>query len=317
MRAQAPVVSIGLPVYNGESFVAEAIRCVLAQTFSDWELIVCDNASTDRTVAICREFAEQDSRIRVYESPRNMGVTPNFNRVFQLSRGRYFKWIAHDDLFSPEFIEVCLQGLEQDEGVVLSFPTISYVDAAGHLLRRQTFCLSIMDDAPEARIARLTEMERKSADIFWSLYGVIRRDVLERTSLHGFYAGSDQVLLLELALSGRLQQVDKDMFFRREHPAAATLRRDWTARDWIRFAYADDKRRIAFPYCRMLKEHLATIRRSDLPFSARMRCICAVLARFATQWKYFAEEAIWSPLHALRPVQAQNNPPLSKDVAGH
>ena len=77
-----PLVSIGLPVYNGENFVAEAIQCVLSQTFSDWELIISDNASTDRTVHICREFAAKDARIRVHQNKQNMGVCPNFNQVF-------------------------------------------------------------------------------------------------------------------------------------------------------------------------------------------------------------------------------------------
>src|SRR5262245_38704203 len=110
-----PLVSIGLPIYNGQNFVAEAIRCVLAQTLTDWELIISDNASTDRTVSICRGFAATDSRIRVYQNPRNLGVCPNFNRVLQLSCGRYFKWITHDDLFGPEFLECSVRELETDE----------------------------------------------------------------------------------------------------------------------------------------------------------------------------------------------------------
>ena len=98
MRNLPPLVSIGLPVYNGENFVADAIRCVLSQTFTDWELIISDNASSDRTLSICQEFAAKDSRIRIYQNKRNMGFAPNYNHVFHVSRGRYFKWIAHDDL---------------------------------------------------------------------------------------------------------------------------------------------------------------------------------------------------------------------------
>src|SRR4051812_29250250 len=100
MVDKTPLVSIGLPVYNGENYVADAINCVLSQTFSDWELIISDNASTDRTLDICREFARKDAKIRIYQYERNMGVSPNHNRVFELSRGAFFKWIAHDDLFS-------------------------------------------------------------------------------------------------------------------------------------------------------------------------------------------------------------------------
>src|SRR5579864_2535212 len=115
MKVETPLVSIGLPVYNGENFVAEAIRCVLNQTFSNWELVICDNCSTDRTMAICRQFGDQDSRIRVYQNARNMGVSFNYNEVLRRSSGKYFKWIAHDDLFAPRFIESCIQEFEKDE----------------------------------------------------------------------------------------------------------------------------------------------------------------------------------------------------------
>jgi glycosyltransferase involved in cell wall biosynthesis len=295
-----PLVSMGMPVFNGANFVSEAIECALSQTFSDWELIICDNCSTDRTVNICREFATHDSRIHIYQNVRNMGVNFNFNEVFRLSRGRYFKWITHDDLFSPEFIESCIRELEKDERVILAFPKISYINADGRLLPRRTAELSVLGPTAESRINRLMALETQGTDIFWSLYGLIRRDILEQTGLMGLYSGGDQVLLLEIALRGCLKQIARELFFRREHPAAATLRRNWTARDRAKFAYADDDRRLVFPYCRMLKEHLRCILKSPIPFRDRSRCTTAVLKRFLSQWKYFAEEAIYSPLHALR-----------------
>ena len=300
MEMEMPLVSIGLPVYNGENFVAEAIQCVVGQTLSNWELIICDNSSTDRTVSICRDFADHDSRIRVYQNARNMGVAFNFNEVFRLSRGQYFKWITHDDLFGAVFIESCIQELEKDERVVLTFPKITHVDADGRPLRRQASELSILGTTAESRVNQLMMLAAQGTDIFWSQFGLIRRDVLEQTGLMGLYNGSDQVLLLEIALRGCLKQIEKELFFRREHPAAATLRRKWTARDRAQFVYADDKRRLVFPYCRMLKEHLICILNSPIPFFDRLRCTSAVLKRFLGQWKYFAEEAIWSPLDALR-----------------
>ena len=84
----SPRLSIGLPVYNGERYLAEAFDCFLAQTFQDFEIIVCDNASTDRTAEICRSFAQRDPRIRYYRNEKNLGAIPNFNRVFELSRSR-------------------------------------------------------------------------------------------------------------------------------------------------------------------------------------------------------------------------------------
>jgi len=296
-----PLVSIGLPVYNGENFVAEAIQCVLSQTFTDWELIISDNASTDRTVQICREFAAKDGRIRVHQNQRNMGFSPNFNQVFQLSRGRYFKWISHDDLFGAEFLESCVQELERDARAVLVFPKTVYVGPDRQLLRRQTGSYSIVGPTPESRVIQLMRLESESTDVFWSQYGLFRREVLEKTHLMDVYNGSDQTLLMEIALRGNIVEVEKELFFRREHAQAATLITDWTHREKAKFVYAGDRRILVFPYCRMLKEHLACLKDASISTWGKMQCGAVVLKRFLKQWKYFAHELVWSPWETLLP----------------
>lgn len=300
MNTEAPLVSIGLPVYNAENFVTEAIQCVLDQTFSDWELIISDNCSTDRTVSICQEFVEKDSRIRVYENARNMGVCYNFSQAFRLSRGRYFKWASHDDLFAPQFIERCVQELENDERVVLVFPRLVYVDGEGRVLRRQKADLSAMGSTAEARAKQFMATASTGIDFLWLQYGLIRRDILEQSGGIGWYAGSDQVMLFRLAVRGCIKQIDGEMFFRREHPQAETCRRGATVRQRAKGAYADDKRRFVFPWCRILKQHLACVLKSGIPFLGKLRCTAAVVKRFLGLWKYFAEEVMHSPLDALR-----------------
>jgi glycosyltransferase involved in cell wall biosynthesis len=300
MENSIPLVSVGLPVFNGENFVAEAIRCMLAQTFTDWELVISDNCSTDSTWRICNEFAATDRRIRLHRFQRNMGLTPNYNRVVELSRGKYFKWITHDDLFGPQFIESCLQALLNDSKTVLAFPKLVYVDSEGRRLRDQVSHLSITDATPESRVSRLMMLERESTDIFWSQFGLIPTDILKGTRLMGPYGGSDQVLLLELALHGYFKQVEGATFGRREHPAASTVRNDWTDKAAAAFVYADDRRSIIFPYCRMLKEHLAIIRDSSLSAAGKMQCAASILRRFATQWKYFFHEITKSPRQLWR-----------------
>ena len=113
-RPTKPSVSIGLPVYNGEPFVERAINAVLAQTYSDFELVISDNGSTDRTEEICREFAGRDARVKYVRAERNQGAIWNFNRVFELSQGEYFKWAAADDVFLPTFLEKCAQVLDDN-----------------------------------------------------------------------------------------------------------------------------------------------------------------------------------------------------------
>lgn len=300
MKTETPLVSIGLPVYNGENFVAEAIQCVLDQTFFHWELIICDNSSTDRTVAICREFADRDSRISVHQNARNMGVSFNYNEVFRLSRGQYFKWMAHDDLFAPQFIESCIKELEKDERLVLVFPKMCYVAADGRLLRRQASELSVLGPTAESRAKQVMSLATQGMDFIWLTYGLIRRDVLKQSGAMGLFAGDDQVLLFKIALCGGIKQLKEEMFFRREHAEASTCKRGSTVRERAKFAYADDNRRLVLPWCRMLKEHLTCLLHSPIPFRSRLRCTSAVLKRFLAAWKFFVEEAIHSPLDALR-----------------
>ena len=300
MKTDIPLVSIGLPVYNGENFVAEAIQCVLDQTFSDWELIICDNHSSDRTMAICLKFAEQDSRIHVYQNPRNMGVSFNYNEAFRRSRGRYFKWMAHDDLFAPQFIETCVEELEKNERLALVFPKMCHVSTDGQVLRRQATDLSVLGSTVDSRAKQFMALATQGMDFIWLAYGLIRREIIEQSGAMGLHAGDDQVLLFKIALRGNIKQLDVEMFFRREHAQASTCKRGSTVRERAKFAYADDNRRLILPWCRLLKEHMMCVLNSHITFKAKLRCATAVIRRFLAAWKFFVEEAIHSPLDALR-----------------
>src|SRR5688572_7662493 len=125
---ECPKVSIGLPVYNGENYLSQALDSLLGQTYSDFELIISDNGSTDRTQEICRAYAIKDRRVRYFRSATNRGAAWNFNNVFALSSGKYFKWAAHDDICAPEFLERCLEVLECDPGIVVCFPKTMQMD---------------------------------------------------------------------------------------------------------------------------------------------------------------------------------------------
>ena len=123
-----PRVSIGLPVYNGERFISAAIESILSQNYQDLELIILDNASTDRTGEICRSYAETDRRVRYFRNIQNVGAAANFNLAFQLARGIYFKWAASDDLCRPAFIERCVELLDAQPDAVLAFPDPEFVN---------------------------------------------------------------------------------------------------------------------------------------------------------------------------------------------
>ena len=104
----APRLSIGLPVYNGERLLPQAIECLLAQSFGDFEIVIGDNASTDRTQEICHDYVRRDPRIRYVRHEHNLGAVANFNRVFELSTAPLFKWAAHDDLHREAYLEACI-----------------------------------------------------------------------------------------------------------------------------------------------------------------------------------------------------------------
>lgn len=132
----APKVSVGLPVYNGERYLPKAIESILAQTYGNLELIISDNASTERTQEICRHYAERDARVRYYRRPVNVGAAPNFNRVFALAEAsKYFKWAAHDDWIAPKYLEECVKALEEDPDAVLCQSLVGIMDADGQLPR--------------------------------------------------------------------------------------------------------------------------------------------------------------------------------------
>ena len=114
MATDRPRLSIGMPVFNGEKYIRCALDSILSQTYKDFELVISDNASTDKTESICLKYKEQDNRIRYYRNKKNIGAPSNYNRVFLLSSANYFKWAAHDDMIAPEYIEKCMEILEND-----------------------------------------------------------------------------------------------------------------------------------------------------------------------------------------------------------
>ncbi|UWQ48124.1 glycosyltransferase family 2 protein [Leisingera aquaemixtae] len=212
----APACSIGLPVYNGENYLEQAIQSVLAQEFQDFELIISDNASTDGTEAICRRFAEQDPRILYVRQPRNIGAAKNYNYTFHLARGAYFNWLAHDDILGPAFLSACLQGFEAyGDGAVLVYPAFKYIDEAGREAgKRAASCVETSARTPARRLYETLDQ----LAVVTSVFGMFRRDMLARTRLIGSYIASDYVLLAECALLGHIVRLEcPPQFQRRLH----------------------------------------------------------------------------------------------------
>lgn len=207
--------SIGMPVFNGSKYIADAIHSVLAQDLADFELIIADNASTDDTYQICSEFAAQDSRIKLVRHPRNFGAAKNYNYVVHCAAGTYFNWLAHDDVLGPGFLSKCVRGFE-DLGpeTVLVYPNFRFVDADLKHLELKSPFLHLTDDNSCARFRETLD----NLGLVTSVFGVFRRDMLQRTRLIGSFISSDYVLLAECALLGKVVRLDgSPEFFRRFH----------------------------------------------------------------------------------------------------
>jgi glycosyltransferase involved in cell wall biosynthesis len=215
-----PRVSIGLPVFNGENYLAEAARSLLEQDFTDFELIISDNGSNDGTEDICRRLVEVDSRVRYLRSDSNRGAAWNYNRVFSQARGEFFKWQAHDDLCLPAFLSSCLRVFDAGPpSVVLVCPRTSVVDAAGAVMPQHVAeSFDIRDPNPHRRLAQVLRRLNMACPVF----GLIRASALQRTRLIGPFIASDYVLLSELAMLGELREVPQTLFLRRIHPRIST-----------------------------------------------------------------------------------------------
>lgn len=208
----APRVSIGVPVYNGENFLAEALGSILAQTYRDFEIVICDNASTDRTEAICRDFAAADPRVRYYRNERNIGLGPNFNHVLELSRGPYFKWACHDDLLEPVYLEKCIAVLDAHPEIVQCHTKTRVIGEGDGLIADLT---GLDAPQPSRRFAAVLLRRHWTMDI----HGVFRAGVLRTAGPMPGYFGADKAVLAAVALLGPCARVPEPLFINRDHPA--------------------------------------------------------------------------------------------------
>ena len=213
-----PRVSIGLPVYNGERFLAEALDALLAQTYQNFELIISDNASTDATESICWAYAARDQRIRYYRNKENLGAAWNFNRVFKLSTGELFKWAAADDICRPNLVARCLEVLDCTANAVLVCAKTGFVDEFGNSLAVQDPGWNLQTDLPHERLREIMYTGH-SVNPY---YGLVRSNSLSKTRLLGSYPGGDYRLLGELSLLGKFIEIPECLFLRRMHSGASS-----------------------------------------------------------------------------------------------
>lgn len=280
-------VTIGLPVYNGDDYLVDAIESLLNQTYRNFELIIADNGSTDGTEQICTSYAATDQRIHYMRSEENRGATWNYNRLVPLAQGQYFRWAAHDDLCESTHLEACVDVLENNPDVVLAFPQTVLIDADGEPIEFYPNRLNLIAPQPHVRLRQLLRGPGLCSPVF----GLIRLDVLKRTTLIESYADSDRVLLAQLALRGRFLEVQQPLFLRRMHPKTSVASNlDFKSR----LAWFDPQRRarLTFPKWRRFGGYTSAIAGSELNLSERLHCYSELGQRYFLHPKWMLTDLL-------------------------
>lgn len=287
-NSSIPRVSIGLPAYNGADFLSEAITSILDQTFTDFELILCDNASTDGTSQICEDFARQDQRITYIRQSQNFGAAVNYNRAFHEARGEYFKWAAHDDILEPTFLQRCVETLDTDPGCLLAHCGTVFIDEKGYSESCYIDCLASDSEDPVERFRTWMALPRGQCN---PVFGLVRREEMVKTILHGDYIGADRILLGEFALRGRATFIREGLFLRRIHSNMSTLANPnaLALTEWFSGCKAKGLR---FKRYRQLREFFAMVRNVDLNRRDRWRSYGVILRWMVALRSEFLKEPL-------------------------
>lgn len=272
-----PRLSVGMPVYNGEHYLAGSLDSLLGQSYEDFELIISDNASTDDTAEICHLYEEQDSRIRYFRQSRNIGLSANHNFVVEHARGELFKWASYDDLYGRELLERCVEVLDAFPHVVLAHSWTAIIDSSDTVVKAGEYPLATSSTRAPVRF-RSTLFDSGGDDI----YGVMRASVLRRALPHGSHHHADRTIVTELALQGPFAQVPEWLYFRRIHPQQAERACPTTR---ARCENMDPRRanRWRHPTVRLYGEYvwayIAAIRHAPLSVADRRECY-----RYLAMW---------------------------------
>jgi hypothetical protein len=283
--SDSPIVSVGLPVHNGERYLERAARSVLDQDFERIELIIVDNASDDGTRAIAERLAASDTRVRYYRNPENIGAARNFCRAFELAQGRYFKWAAYDDWLEPTFLSTCVEVLDREPATVLVFPRTSVYDESERLLKQYRHPIGLTSNQATQRFFHSLWNWKYATAVF----GLMRTEELSKTRLIQSYKSSDRILFAELVLLGDVRELDEYLFNSTE---TVSVRRGRSATWWT----AQPEARPTFDRWHLLRDYIGLVVRTPrFSILQRLGMTGAVLGFFCRRWP---RQALYQELQA-------------------
>lgn len=265
MTTPGPKISVGMPVYNAGRYLAPAIESILCQSFSDLELVISDNVSTDGSYEVCREYAARDPRIRLVRSLANLGGPWNYNSVARLARAPYLKWASANDLIHVDFLKECARVLDQRPDCVLCYPRTRLFAEAPEDGTDYEDGLDLQFDSAIERFAAVFQRLRLNN----AMNGLIRRDALAHLGFMPLFEAGDISMIAELSLMGTFVEIPSVMLYRRMTPETATrLKSSAEAR---RHAHPRKSMAMLFPAWRQCAANTRAILRNRLPLRQRAR----------------------------------------------
>lgn len=280
-----PLVSVALPVYNGQQFLAAAIESVLGQTLGNLELIISDNASTDATGEIAAHYAQMDQRVRYLRHAHNLGVNRNWSFAAQQASGTYLKWLSSSDYLAPELLAICAERLDADPTAVLCFPHTQQTDAQGRMLGVFSRDFEVASADPVERFlvvaSRLCINSPMNA-------GLIRRGAAHAALPLGNYPGADLVLMAKIALHGRFVLVPDVLFNRRTGDAYSTAQRSPLQTERMFNPDATRPRRLS--ETRRLAGYFSAALTGPIPLPGRLRGLVAAARNLYWSRRYVLQE---------------------------
>lgn len=292
MFTQTPLVTIGMPVFNSEQYIAAAISSILEQSHTELELTVSDNASTDGTGEICREFEARDSRVRYIRNRRNVGASDNYNLVLQAAKSPYFKWASSNDLCHPNFLAACVEALEKDATAVLAYPqTVLFTEEPES---GETYVDHLELDIEDPCLRFLRFIERLKLNNVMN--GVCRTEQVKSCPIMKAYVGSDLVTTAAMTLLGKLVEIPGEYFFRRMDEKSATQLQGEEA--VFRHYDPSNSKKMVFQLWRLHFEYFSAVRSSPITASQKF-FLGRKLLRHMVWARRSLSEDVWISLRRL------------------
>lgn len=269
MTYKQPRLSIGLPVYNGEKYLEVVLDSLIAQTFTDFELIISDNASTDRTAEIALAYQAKDRRIKYFRNKENIGAIQNWYRTFDLSSGEYFAAAAHDDSYAPDYMARCIEVLDTKPEVVVCFSKTVTINEGGRSKGTIDVESNTVSPLPNVRFYNAIAVDY----LCIQLYGVMRPSVLRKVKRYTGYYGCDRNTLAELSLLGQIYEIPDPLFFHRLYPQAlgAALHSGRSLQELFQLDPGMDWN-ARFPALTRFANYITAVSHVPLNFQERLRC---------------------------------------------